>query len=362
MNPPASFLPHRKLPGDFALAGACCRWTYSGEGADNLRALASAVDWNEFVHACRRHRVQGLARHALSGLQVVLPAPAQVALAGDARAVADQGLRAAQASARLAEAFAAANVSLLFLKGLTLGQLAYGNPFLKMGWDIDILVEPGEVGAAAALLGKLGYRLDLPREPSLLERWHASRKESVWRSGEGPIVELHGRVADQPELLPAISAISPSQCVSIAPGIDLRTFADDELFAYLCVHGASSAWFRLKWITDLAAMLHGRRPEEIDSLYDRSQELGAGRAAAQALLLGAMLYDIPLSPALRVRLDTRVNRWLARAALGEMLRGEPTERMLGTSTIHLTQFFLLDGLRYKLSELKRRALVAADLY
>jgi hypothetical protein len=362
MASPATIQPHRKLPNEFALVVACCRWAFSSEGADEVRELAASVDWSEFAQTCRRHRVQGLGWHALNHLKVDLPAPAQIALAADARAVADQGLRAAEASARVAEMFKAEGVPLLFLKGLTLAKLVYGNPFVKMGSDIDILVDPGNVAAAAALLGRLGYRLDWPRDPSSLEHWHASRKESAWRGRDGMAVDLHSRVVDQPQLLPTINAAAPSQTVSVAPGLDLPTLADDELFAYLCVHGASSAWFRLKWINDLAAMLCGRDANEISRLYDRSQQLGAGRAAAQALLLAAMLYGTALSDELCELLNTRVNRWLARAALSEMLRGEPTERLLGTRTIHLTQFFLLDGLSYKLSELKRQASHAGGLF
>jgi hypothetical protein len=361
MNKAVSYQQGPQLPTEFALVVACCRWTYSGEGDDDIRCLAGAVDWGEFLRACRRHRVQGLAWHALSRLQVALPAPVRILLGEDAGAVAEQGLRAAQASASLADAFAAAGVPLMFLKGLTLGKLAYGNPFLKMGSDIDILVAPADVGTAAALLGTLGYRLEVPGDATLLLRWHGSRKESVWRGDTGPIIELHGRVADQPELLSTISAASPSQRVSVVPGVELSTFADDELFAYLCVHGASSAWFRLKWITDLAAWLHGRSPAEIEKLFVRAGALGAGRAPAQALLLAYWLYGIPLAPTLRGRLGARTDSWLAKAALREMLRDEPTQRLLGTRAIHLTQFLLIDGLRYKWAELKRQARAAAGL-
>src|SRR5215218_1661581 len=140
MTRPASYQPRPKLPIEFALAVACCRWTYSEEGGDEVRRLAGQVDWGRFLNACRRHRVQGLAWQALHGLEIVLPAPVRIALAADARVVVDQGLRAARESARLSYAFNAAGIPLLFLKGLTLGKLAYGNPFLKMGWDIDVLV------------------------------------------------------------------------------------------------------------------------------------------------------------------------------------------------------------------------------
>jgi hypothetical protein len=194
-----------------------------------------------------------------------------------------------------------------------------------------------------------------------LARWHGSHKESVWRAPTGLTVELHSRVADQPQLLPGLAVRSPSQIVPVAPGVALPTFADAELFAYLCVHGASSAWFRLKWISDLAGMVQGRDADAIETLYGRARQLGAGRAADQALLLTHWLFDTPISEGLARSLDLRVSRWLARAAFRDLLCGEPTERVLGTRTIHLTQFFLLPGFRYKISELFRQARAAVSL-
>jgi hypothetical protein len=268
-------------------------------------------------------------------------------------------LRAAAESRRFKEAFAAAGVPILFLKGQALGKLAYGDPFVKMSWDLDVLVAPGDVPKAAAVLGRLRFELATPRHASGLARWHAMHKESVWRNEAGQVVELHSRVADQPQLLPDLAVDSPSQTVTVAPGAELPTFADDELFAYLCVHGASSAWFRLKWIADLAGLIHGHDAAEIERLHDRAHQLGAGRATDQALLLAHWLFGTTLSNPLAKYLDAPVIRWLARAALREMLRGEPTERVLGTRTIHLSQFFLLPGIRYKAAEFIRQARAAA---
>lgn len=351
-----------RLPAEFALAVACGRWAFSGDGADEVRRLAEAAEWGEFLRVCRRHRVQGLAWHALCGVGVALPPAADIALGGDARSIADHGLRVARESARLAESFTQAGLRLLFLKGLTVASLAYGNPFLKMGWDIDLLVLPADVAASANRLGTLGYRLHIPENPSSLLRWHGFRKESIWRGSDGLVVELHSRVADQLELLPTIDAESSSRFINVAPEIDLPTLAEEELFAYLGVHGASSAWFRLKWITDFTALLHDEDPVRVEQLYDRSQQLGAGRSTAQALLVAERLYGIQLSPTLSAKLNTRMNRLLARAALSEMLRDEPTTRPLGTAVIHLSQFLLKGGAGFKFAELSRQLRVATGLY
>ena len=356
-----NYQPPPDLPTEFALALACCRWVYANDSADAVARLAASADWSLFLAACRRHRVQGLAWRSLNSLDVHLPAPIQVALASDGRAIAEQGLRAAQESARLLAAFKDADVPLLFLKGLPLAKLAFGEPFLKMSSDVDVLVLPEHVARSASLLRELGYLLELPGAYGDVVRWHASRKESVWRSKLGLVLELHSRVADQAELVPGITALSPNRTVPIAPRMSLPTLADSEQFAYLSVHGASSAWFRLKWITDFAAFLHNRSAHEIETLYERSQQLGAGRASAQALLLARRLYAVPLAEKLAKSLNSPVSRWLARAAMNDMLRGEPTERPFGTRTIHLTQFFLLPGLGFKFSELKRQVKVAAGI-
>jgi hypothetical protein len=228
-----------------------------------------------------------------------------------------------------------------------------------MSQDIDVLVPRASITGAAAALERLGFRLEMPTVPASsvdLERWHRQRKESVWRSPEGLMLDLHSRLADSHELIPAISAGSPQQSVEVAPGVVLPTFATEELFAYLCVHGASSAWFRLKWVADLAALLNDAGPGEIERLYERSQQLGAGRAAAQALLLAAATFGTTAGSDLEQRLAGKAaNRWLASAAWSQLVRdSEPTEVRLGTATIHLTQLFLRPGLGFKLRELRRQ--------
>ncbi len=151
----------------------------------------------------------------------------------------------------------------------------------------------------------------------------------------------------------------------MARGRFLPTLTTDELFAYLCVHGASSAWFRLKWIADVGALLAPSPPAGIERLYRRSQALGAGRAAAQALLLCGRLFGTALPPALLAELRAdRTNRWLLAIALrklaGRSLATELPETRFGTASIHLMQLGLLPGLKFKLGEIGRQLVDPAD--
>jgi hypothetical protein len=349
-----------QISPEFRLAIDCCRRCFRGSGEIGLAPVN--VDWSKFLALTAFHRIQGLANQALSAADAVPPAT-RATLQGEAAKVLAANLRSKAESRRLLEGFHAAGIEVIFLKGLSLSALGYGDPLLKSGIDIDLLIRLPDLTAAASVLRDLGYELCVPRSTSseaTLHRWHRGSKESVWVRRTPPLqVDLHTRTADNRHLIPHIEARSPRQWVDIGDEIRLPTLAVDELFAYLAVHGASSAWFRLKWISDVAALLHGCSPPEIERLYDRSQELGAGRSAGQSLLLADLLFGSlkhNLALAERLRSDAGTNL-LFKAALRMLLRGplEPTERPFGTFLIHATQLLLLPGARYAASELARQA-------
>ena len=347
------------LSTEFQLAIECCRRRFARGDERLIGELARTADWTRFLSLVRRHRVQALVWKSLAEAGATPPAAVADALSADAGLIAEHNLRAAVESAKLLDAFTIAAIPTLFVKGLTVSKLAYRDAFLKMSQDIDVLVPSAAIAVAAAELERLRYRLAIPAAPqsARFERWHARHKESVWRSPGGLNLELHGRLADSPALIPGVGIGSPRQEVEVAPRIVLPTLAREELFAYLCVHGASSAWFRLKWITDFAALIHGCPAAEVERLYDRSQQLGAGRAAAQALLLANRVYGTPAVPGLE---RNGFNRLLAATAWNQLLRDEePTAVRLGTAAIHVSQLLLRSGLRFQLRELARQVAAAA---
>jgi hypothetical protein len=316
------------------------------------------MDWNRLLNLARRQRVQGLAWNALAQNADRISDAVKESLSTDARSIAATNLAIAAECRELLQTFQEARVPLLFVKGLTVGSLGYRSPPLKMGWDIDLLIDPNDLKPAAKMLSRLGYTLRLPTNLADLQGWHKQSKESVWYKDDCFNVELHTRLADNQRLIPTIDVHSPRQLVDVAPGVSLPTLAEEELIAYLAVHGASSAWFRLKWISDFAALVEGRTGEEVGRLYRRSQDLGAARASGQALLLADILFGtLSPAPALREELSNRwETRLLCRTALRMMTKtiAEPTEQPLGTLPIHWSQLLLKAGLPYKLSEARRQ--------
>lgn len=347
---------------EFVLLLACCRWPLSTDALDQVAEWSVGVDWPRFLRLAARHRVEGLVWKALVRSKIDPPETAGAALAAAAARIGRQNLILAGESIRLRRRLEQAGLSPLFVKGISLGKLAYGDIARKSGWDIDLLIAPSALHEAAAVLIAQGYTLTTPandRGQADLTSWHRHAKESVWCSADGTIwVELHTALTDDPLLLPAISADSRRREVEVSPGQSLPTLEGDELFAYLCVHGASSAWFRLKWIADLAALIGSEPGEEIVRLYRRAGELGAGRAPAQALLLVDRLWGLPLPDAFRHELlADHTNRALAAIALrkltGRTGEIELDRAPLGTASIHLAQLGLLPSWRYKASVLRR---------
>ena len=342
---------------------ACCRWPPSPARDEQVRRAAAArIDWDGFGKLVRRHRVAGLVHDGLIRAGVEVPAPLAAKLAEEAGEIARQNLLFAAESLKLEALFG--GLGHLFLKGVTLNMLAYGSLAYKQAVDIDLLVAPGDYESAIQLLRGAGYRCIIPGPEPRIEEillWVKSHKHSNWVSPAGLSLELHNGLVDNPLLVQGLSVASPAQRVEVAHGKSLPTLAADELFAYLCAHGAAHGWARLKWLADVAALAGHQDGAGIERLHARSVELGGGRSAGQALLLSSLLFGLELPPSLDSQLNRdRGTRILARLAMRNFTLGgmgrELDEMVLGTAGIHLSYLLLERGAGFKLRQLKRTLL------
>jgi Uncharacterised nucleotidyltransferase len=305
---------------EFLLVAACCRWPPSQSRNSAVQGAAAAVvDWDAAVAAARRHRVAALVHEALLAAGVGLPAAPAAALARRAQAIFRKNLLLAAETYRLQTLLDAAAIPSIVLKGVALAQLAYGSLKMKHTHDIDLLIPPDRALAAMALLERDGYALSFPAtELSEAQRRAVvrhSREVAFIHPGRGAFTELQWRVADNPQLLNEIHAGSPVQNVVVADGVSVRTLARDDLFAYLCVHGAHHAWSRLKWLADLNAFI-AATDADVVHLHRHAQAKGAGLCSGQALLLCQRLFALPLGddPAAELQRTARVRKLYAIAA------------------------------------------------
>jgi hypothetical protein len=261
---------------------------------------------------------------------------------------------------RLQRLFDDADLPVIFLKGTSLALLAFGNLSLSGGQDIDLLVPYETLKAAIALISGAGYRRFDPPSDISDERM---RQVLPLRKDLGFIhqvtrrrIELHWRLFLNPYAMAETSIMAESHVVSVAGTKGLRTLGEDDLFAYLCMHGALHWWNRLKWLADINALLASTPGHGVEHLVHAAEARGTGRAAAQTLLLCRNLLGTALPAPLTATLGrSATERWLAATAVNAMTAGEgekhPHDARFGTTRGSLSTFLLSGSWRYRLAEL-----------
>lgn len=348
----------------FDLAAACCRFP-AGDARDAAVAAAAraVTDWPRALRILHRHRIEGLADAALTAARADLPPDAAATLRRRAQTIARCNLAAAAESVRLQGRCDAAGIRSLHLKGMALAQLAYGSIAAKFSQDIDILVSPDNAAAAIALLQDEGYRLSRPaprldvRGLRLVLRY--GREVELRHAGSGQRVELRWQPVNSPSLLAGVDANSPSQDVPLSNAARLRTLNDDDLFAYLCVHGAGHAWSRLQWLADLNAWTATQDDAALVRCYQHAEAIGAGTCAALAMLLCQRVLGCAPPPAIAPTVaHSRAARWAAAMAL-DVMTGDECEAGDHARRFHSTRVALMQVLLG--TNLRHYASVARDL-
>jgi hypothetical protein len=350
------------LSPEFRLVAACAMWPRSDRQTEAIRtATVLPLDWPRVLRVARRHQVVGLVHDGLIRARPQVPSEIAKEIAAEAATLVRENLAIARESLRLQRLFNEADLPVLFVKGVTLAMLTFGNLGLRASEDIDLLVTDETLPAATALLLRAGYRRFDP-SPNIsnvqLQLVMPLRKDLGFiHPATGLRIELHWRLFLNPHAMAQASFMAASHVVPLAGTEGLRTLGEEDLFAYLCMHGALHWWNRLKWLADINAVLASTSEEGTERLVRAAEARGTDRATAQALLLCRKLLRTPLPTALAASLDNSARlRWLAATALSAMTTGQgekdPHEVRFGTTRGSLSAFLLSRSWRYRLAELR----------
>jgi hypothetical protein len=345
---------------EFRLAAACAMWPPSDRRNEAIHAAATGpLDWSRFVRVATRQRVIGLVHDGLTRARPDVPPEIVCEIRGQAATLVRENLAMAAEALRLQHLFDEADLPVIFVKGTSLALLAFGNLGLSGGQDIDLLVPPETLTAATALVTRAGYRrFDPPPDiaDAQLQVLMPLRKDLGFIQSTGLRIELHWRLFLNPHAMTEDSMMAASRIVPLTGTAGLRTLGEEDLFAYLCMHGALHWWNRLKWLADVNALIASIPEDGVERLVRAAEARGAGRAAAQALLLCRKLFQASLPTSLTATLDKSVTmRWLEATAVKAMIAGhgelDPHAVRFGTTRGSLSTFLLSRGWRYHLAEL-----------
>lgn len=247
------------------------------------------------------HGIEPLLHAALSQSSgAAVPPEVMSRLSYRARGLAMRSMQQAGELRRMATALEEAGCNVIPIKGPVLGPLAYGNLAYRQFLDLDLLVRRASFSAATAMLQARGYEplRDLGvDETAAFIKWHDSFE--LVHPDKQIIVELHR------DFFPGIHAPvldhedvwERHTWVELA-GQKLRGLALEDLIIYLCAHGTKHRWAKLKWLADLAGLIHRQSGIDWAVVRARSRRAGALRMVTLGAWLAHRLLAAPFPEAL----------------------------------------------------------------
>lgn len=239
----------------------------------------------DLVTAAQIHGVEGWVRRRALAANLELDgvdAAVHAALGRHQRALADL----AQAHAALTSA----ELTFLVVKGPAVTRW-YAEPSLRSYVDLDVVVAPGDLGAALDALEGAGFTLLDANWPFLLA---SDVHELVLRTPSGGALDLHWSLGPSPMSIdrsPPFGVLRDRSVEFDAGPVVVRGLGDADAVVHLAVHAAASGGHRLVWLTDLRAALTATAPDAA-TVWRAGDEWGA-RPALDLMLrrLGRVTGD-----------------------------------------------------------------------
>ncbi|MGB8384205.1 MAG: nucleotidyltransferase family protein, partial [Dermatophilaceae bacterium] len=229
------------------------RLAVSEEGARG--GLSFEVPVHDLAAAAELHGVEGWVRRKVGPGNPGLDRAVHAALGRHQRAVVDLQLAAG--------ALDAAMIAFLIVKGPALVTTCYSAPDLRSYVDLDVLVEPRNLGGAVSALQAAGFVVFDVNWPMLTAaRVHELRLISP----AGGVVDLHWALAadSSGQYTPRAETLMARSVPVDIGGVRVRTLCPADTLVHLAVHTAGSGGHRLIWLADIRGAL-ARAGDDIES-------------------------------------------------------------------------------------------------
>ena len=282
-------------PDEAELLVACAGLQVDAAGEVRIRSLAAhpAIGWDRLINVAREHCVLPLFYRNLNRICPALVPPLHLQnLRDQYRAGAVRNMALAAELARVLATFEDQHIAAVPFKGPVLASTVYGDLSLRLFADLDILIHAGDIFHATQLLNDMGYqheyKLTRSQELAYIQHEHAFH---FVHGTTGVIIELHWRLShrDLSYSIDEAGLWDRTQPAALM-GRPIRTLSPEDLFLYLCMHGAKHAWERLEWICCISEFINRASNLDWDQVAARSKRLGGRRIVAMSLLLAARLF------------------------------------------------------------------------
>jgi hypothetical protein len=259
-------------------------------------AVGAGPDWTEYLRMVDRHRTPALSWAALKRVpDLAIPESARKGLQERSDACRLQAVRHSLMQAEIVKAFDRAGIPVMTLKGTILSLNLYGDLGLRQSNDLDLVVIPGDISRAQACLESLGWHLDdtyFPISPRQQDRLReAEHHFGFVHSARGFILELHWR--NHWDMPGEAAAQWARRVTSVWQGCSYQVLDPIDLVLYLSNHGGHHAWFRAKWLGDMAR-IHADGRVDWEAALDHARSTGQEKPLLSCLQLLHIVYGLPL--------------------------------------------------------------------
>ena len=194
-------------------------------------------EWAELLAEAKRQRIVNLVfdRIRACGLSARLPESARAGFARSARGAVQRGLRLHAELASMLDAFAAAALPVILLKGAYLGSTVYRHPGLRDMADLDLLVPVPRLKEAASLVFGLGYAPRRRFDVDVVQAVAHHLPPCIKRGAAS--VEVHWNITPPWQVVsidPA--ALWERSMPAVVLGRRVRALCPEDLALHLCIH------------------------------------------------------------------------------------------------------------------------------
>ncbi len=248
---------------------------------------ARGVDWDRWLDLAMRHRVVPVLHGQLSAADEWIPSAVRAKLKDLYLSNAARNMGRVEELKRLAALCDGQALPVMFVRGPVLASTLYGDLSLRQFTDLDLLVHACDVSRLSEILVAEGYephfRLNGMQEKALI-RYRTER--CFIRSQDRSVVDVHWR------LLPGFysfekdeSALWSRSVTASLEGVLVRTLGQEDMFLFLCAHGAKHGWDQLSLLCDLAEMIRVAGELDWEGVLARAEGAGKRRMVVVALAL-----------------------------------------------------------------------------
>lgn len=283
----------------------------AGRITDAERALCGRLSGGggalgtDMIAAAYRHHVHLLLADSLTAEERAAPEAAD--LIGSLRRAAALEFRSAEAVQHLLEAFAAAGVDALLMKGAGLAHTVYRASHLRVRVDTDILIEHGALDGAERVLADSGWARPVERHVELTAAQHHYSRSRA--SGVVDHLDLHWRIANPLIFAAALSfAELRSRAIPVPDlGPHARTLAVADALFLACVHRVAhhDDEIQLLWLWDLHVLIQRASPEDREAFVRVAERERMCAVCCRGIELSADCFGTPGARDLAAALSRR---------------------------------------------------------